>query len=155
VTGHKVLEDVHEDSVHFPSQINRFLFNCPDGPQCLEASTLKMSRHQRNIVRKLGQASPISTWSWILVDTIWEVSVRLPDDVATRPGAIQRSRIFWFSFMGAEKSDSEDRPDAQPSHLDVVLLWEESRYSRKAVTEDRSDEANFCPDNSKLESKFV
>jgi hypothetical protein len=30
VTGHKVLEDVHEDSMHFPSQINRFLCNHPD-----------------------------------------------------------------------------------------------------------------------------
>jgi hypothetical protein len=32
VIGHKILEDVHEDSMHFPSQINRFLCNCPDGP---------------------------------------------------------------------------------------------------------------------------
>jgi hypothetical protein len=32
VTGHKFLEDVHEDSMHFPSQINRFLCNCLDGP---------------------------------------------------------------------------------------------------------------------------
>jgi hypothetical protein len=32
VTGHKVLEDVHEDSMHFPSQINQFLCNCLDRP---------------------------------------------------------------------------------------------------------------------------
>jgi hypothetical protein len=32
VIGHKFLEDVHEDSMQFPSQINRFLCNCPDGP---------------------------------------------------------------------------------------------------------------------------
>jgi hypothetical protein len=32
VTGHKVLEDVHEDSMHFPSQINQFLCNRPDRP---------------------------------------------------------------------------------------------------------------------------
>jgi hypothetical protein len=32
VTSHKFLEDAHEDSMQFPSQINRFLFNHPDGP---------------------------------------------------------------------------------------------------------------------------
>jgi hypothetical protein len=32
VTSHKILEDVHEDSIHFPSQINQFLCNRPDRP---------------------------------------------------------------------------------------------------------------------------
>jgi hypothetical protein len=31
VTGHKFLENVHEDSMQFSSQINRFLCNRPDG----------------------------------------------------------------------------------------------------------------------------
>jgi len=35
--GHKFLEDVHEDSMQFPSKNNRVLCNCPDGP-------LKVSR---------------------------------------------------------------------------------------------------------------
>jgi hypothetical protein len=69
VTSHKFLEDVHEDSVQFPSQINQFWCNRPDAPQCLEALTLKMFGRQGNTVRTLGQASPISTQSWISVDT--------------------------------------------------------------------------------------
>jgi hypothetical protein len=32
-----------------------------------------------------------------------------------------------------ERSDSEDCPDARPSCLDVVQLWEESHYSGKAI----------------------
>jgi hypothetical protein len=32
VTGHKFLENVHENSMQFSSQINRFLCNRPDGP---------------------------------------------------------------------------------------------------------------------------
>jgi hypothetical protein len=51
-------------------------------------------------------------------------------------------------------SDSEDHPDARPSRLDVVLLWEESLYFGKAVAEDRPDEANFRPDANSLESNF-
>jgi hypothetical protein len=32
VTDHKFLEDLHEDSMQFLCQNNRFLCNCPDGP---------------------------------------------------------------------------------------------------------------------------
>jgi hypothetical protein len=32
VTSHKFIEDVHEDSMQFPSQINWFLCNRPDRP---------------------------------------------------------------------------------------------------------------------------
>jgi hypothetical protein len=48
-------------------------------------------------------------------------------------------------------SDSEDHLDARPSRLDVVLLWEESCYSGKAIPEDRLNEANFCSDAPQLE----
>jgi hypothetical protein len=57
-------------------------------------------------------------------------------------------------LYGHGKSDSEDRPNARPSRLDVYLLWAESNSSGKAVIEDRPDEANFRPDTNLLESKF-
>jgi hypothetical protein len=65
------------------------------------------------------------------------------DDVETRPDATQRSRIFWVYFMNAERSDNEDCTDARPSHPYLVLLWEESCCSGKAVAEDRPEDANF------------
>jgi hypothetical protein len=55
----------------------------------------------------------------------------------------------------AERSDSDDHLDAQPSCLDVVLFRDESRYSGKAVAEDHPDESNFCPDPPQPESEFV
>jgi hypothetical protein len=74
--------------------------------------------------------------------------------VATRPDATQRYRIFQVSFTNAERSDSEDRPYARPRRRDVVLLWEESRYSRKAVAEDRPEKANFHPDANSSKFEF-
>jgi hypothetical protein len=77
VPCHKFLEDVHEDSMQIPSQlagscatVRIVLWRRPDAPQCLEALALNMSRRQGNTVQTLGQASPISTRSWISVDTI-------------------------------------------------------------------------------------
>jgi len=85
--------------MQFPSQKNRFLCNRLDAPQCLEASSLKTSGRQNNTVRTIGQASPISTQSWIsAVDTVWKVSARRPDDMATRSDAVQLFRIFWTSI---------------------------------------------------------
>jgi hypothetical protein len=74
--------------------------------------------------------------------------------VVTRPDTTQRSRIFWVSFTDVERSYSEERQDAWPIQPDVVLLWEESRYSGKAVAEGHSEEANFRPDSNSPESDF-
>jgi hypothetical protein len=42
VIDHKLLEDVHEDSLQIPSQINQFLCNRPDEP-------LKVSGHPHSV----------------------------------------------------------------------------------------------------------
>jgi hypothetical protein len=111
VTGHKFLEDVYEDSMLFPSQINRFLCNRLDEP--LKASrrplvprsfSVEDVRTSEQHLQKLGQASPISTRSWISVDTIWELSAKRPDDVATHPDATQRSRIFFLISKNSLKT---------------------------------------------------
>jgi hypothetical protein len=86
----------------------------PSG-QALEGVQMPCSVIQINIedVRTSEQHCPdarsikYSTRRWISeVDTVWEVSARLPDDVET------------VSFE-CEKDFSEDRPDARSSRLEV------------------------------------
>jgi hypothetical protein len=109
---------------------------------------VQSSRRAFEGVWTLGQATPSSTWNWILDDTIWEGFARRPDDVATRSDATQCSRIFWVSFTDVERSDSIDRPDE-------VLFWEELRYFGKVVAEDRPDTTKWlfgrCPEDFNFE----
>jgi len=35
ITDHKLVENIHEESLQKPSQIRKFMFNRPDAPQCL------------------------------------------------------------------------------------------------------------------------
>jgi hypothetical protein len=121
------------------------LLRRPDAPQYLEASALQLFGWPSYTVRTLGQATPSLTWSWIPDDTIWEGSARRSEDVATRPNATQCSRIFWVSFTDTERSDNIDCPDAQSSHPEAILFWEELCYFGKAIAKD-------CPDTAKWPS---
>jgi len=150
VIGHKFLEDVHEDSMQFPSQINRFLCNHPDGP--LKASGHPSVSRSFSIedVRTSEQhrSDARSTYSKFYAELDFSrhclesfcKTFGLRDNT---PDATQSSRIILVSFTDAKSSDSEDRSDAQPSHSDVVLLWEELHYCGKMVTEDRPDEGKL------------
>jgi hypothetical protein len=56
--------------------------------------------------------------------------------------------------MSSKRSDSEDRPNARPSHLDMVLFWEELPYSRKAVAKDRPDDGKLPSGRSTAKVQF-
>jgi hypothetical protein len=62
----------------------------------------------------------------------------------------------YFGFpLRTRKGVTEDRLDARASRPDVVLFWEESRYSGKVITKDRPDKAIFRPDTPQPKSEFV
>jgi hypothetical protein len=51
-------------------------------------------------------------------------------------------------------SDNEHRSDAWSSRPDVVLFWEELRYSKMAVAEDRPNEGKLPFGRYSQESDF-
>jgi len=81
---------------------NRFLCNRSDEPLKVSGRPtvpisfeLKKFGCQRNTIRTLGQAFPISTQIWISkVDIVWEGSISRPHDAATRPDAVQHFIIY-------------------------------------------------------------
>jgi hypothetical protein len=88
VYRHKFLEDVHEDSMQFPSQNNRFLCNRPDGP--LKAS-----------------GSPVVSRSFSVED------VRTSE--LHRPDASSSLSSFYkeLDFMFRHRSGNSNRPDGR------------------------------------------
>jgi hypothetical protein len=138
VIDHKFLEDVHEDSMLFPSQNSRLLCNRPNGP--LKASGRPAVSRSfsvedvRTSERHCQDARSSFSNFYIELDFsrhCLEVSTRRPNDVATPPDAVQHFRIFRTFFSNVKMSYSEDRLDARPSRSDVNLLWKELRYSRR------------------------
>jgi len=58
VYGHKFLEDVHEDSMQFPSQNSRFLCNRPKGPSKVSRRPTVSRSFNVEDVQTLGQHCP-------------------------------------------------------------------------------------------------
>jgi hypothetical protein len=73
-------------------------------------------------------------------------------NMSERCPAFQNISVF---CSNAEKSYSEDLPDAQPSRFRRIPVKERFTLFWKAVAEDRPDEANFRPDARQPESQFV
>jgi hypothetical protein len=96
VTDHKFLEDVHEDSLQIPRQKNRFLCNCLD--ESLKESRCPVVSRSFSVedVRTLEQhcLDARSSFSNFYMEldfsshTVWEVSARRSDDVATHPDSV-------------------------------------------------------------------
>jgi len=144
VTDHKLLEDVHEDSLQIPSQINRFMCNRPDEP-------LKASGHlavssilcwRRPDARSISIQHGVEFQKLTLLGSLCKPSGRRGNTSGRCP-AFQNIPVF---HSNVERSYSEDRPDARPSRPDVDLIRIELLCFWKDIVEDRPNMANFCPD---------
>jgi len=134
VTDHKFIEDVHEDSMQFPSQNSRFLCNHPDGPlkasgcpavsRSFNVEDVRTSKQHRpdarsnfsNFYMKLDFSSRHYLWSFC------KTSGRR-GNMSERCPAFQNILDF---CSNVEMSYSEDRPD-------VYLLWKDLRYSGRRL----------------------
>jgi hypothetical protein len=134
VTDQKLLEDVHKDSLHIPSQINRFLCNRPDEPLKASGHPVVSSKNYVEDVRTTEQHSPdagsiiiqhgIRFQKSTLLGSLYKSSRRC-GNTSRRYPAFQNILVF---HSNAERSYSEDRQDARPSRLDVDLIRIELRY---------------------------
>jgi len=146
VTDHKFLEDVHEDSMQFPSQNSRFLCNHPDWP--LKASRRPVVSRNFNVedVRTSEQHRPNTRSSfsnfYMELDFSRHCLGSLCKTFGRRGNTSGRCPAFQniSDFLFEHGKELQRRPSGRgPVMRRIALFW-------KAVTKDRPDEANFHPD---------
>jgi hypothetical protein len=108
--------------MHFPSQINQFLCNRPDRP--LKAFGRPSVFRSFNIedVWTLGQASPISTWSWILVDIIRKVFASLLRHCASRIMAGKMKNHRLRNILLPTQTTFVSLPQSEPPPTNMVIF---------------------------------
>jgi len=105
------------------------LWRRSDALQCLEVSVLKMFRRKGNTIRTLGQASPISTRSWISCsDTdrettiVWAKGQHRPDafqeDLCTRLNVFIKTLC---SSIGLRRNWYRWKAKKKPYNLKILL----------------------------------
>jgi hypothetical protein len=146
----QVLEDVHENSMQFPSQNNRFLCNRPDGP-------LRASR--RPVVSRSFSFADVQTTELHLpdakssysefdtkLDFRWHYLGRFCQ-TSGWCGNMSGHYLVFQNISGLHykcRKEWHHWPSGRSSNRpDEVLFWEELRYSRKAVAEDHLDVAKW------------
>jgi hypothetical protein len=132
VTDHKLLEDVHEESLQIPSQINRFLCNRPDeplkgpeAPQCPAdyVEDVRTTEQHRPEARSINIQHEVGFKKSTLLGSFYKPSGRRGNTSGRYP-AFQNIPVF---HSNAERSYSEGGPDTRPSRLDVDLIRIELR----------------------------
>jgi hypothetical protein len=125
VSDHKLLEDVHEESLQNPRQNSRFLFNRPDPPQCLADNDedVRKSEQHRPDARSISIQQGVGFQNLTLfgkslqaVRTTWEHD-RMMYSIS------EYSRVPFER----EKDFIKDHPDARSSRLGVNLIKIELR----------------------------
>jgi hypothetical protein len=150
VSDHKLLGDVHEQSLQNPRQNSWFLCNRRtglwkrlDAPQCPADNDedARMSEQHRPDARSISiqqgvgfKKSTLFGKSLQAVRTTWQ-------HVRAMSSILEYSRV---SFERG-KDFSEDRPEARSSRPDVTLIKIELRCFWKDITKNRPDMANFRP----------
>jgi len=141
-------QDVHEDSMQFPSQNSWFLCNCPDGPLKVSERPAVSRSFSVVVVWTTELHRPDSRSSYFEFDK--ELDFRqhylgrfcqTSEQRGNTSGCYQCSRTFWVSFMDAGRSDNVECPDVRSSRSDAILFWEEYRYFGNVVAEDHLDAA--------------
>lgn len=147
--------------MQFSSQINWFLCNHSDGPLKTSRRPAVSRSFSIKDIRTSEQHRPNARSSYSKFYTELDFSrhsLRSFCKTFKRRGNTSgRYPVFQniLGFLYGRGKEWQLKPsECSPSCSDVVLLWEESRYSRKAVAEDRPNEAYFRLDANLPESDF-